>query len=241
MVSAAELGLAWVAGSLTTLNPCVFPLLPLVLGGAVQENRLAPVAMGAGMVAAFALLGLAVGVAGDALGLQPDPIRLAGAVMLMAFGVVMLVPWLSERFTRLLTPMASRAHGATARLDAGSLGGAFATGGLLGMVWSPCSGPMLATALTIVATDGGATRGTLVLAMFGLGAASVLVAAAYASRAGFGRVRGWVLAHMDGVKRGFGVLVLLLGIAIATGGDKWLEARLLTVMPQGWIDLTTRF
>ena len=241
MVSAAELGLAWVAGSLTTLNPCVFPLLPLVLGGAVQENRLAPVAMGAGMVAAFALLGLVVGVAGDALGLQPDPIRLAGAVMLMAFGVVMLVPWLTERFTRLLTPMASRAHGATARLDAGSLGGAFATGGLLGMVWSPCSGPMLATALTIVATEGGATRGTLVLAMFGLGAASVLVAAAYASRAGFGRVRGWVLAHMDGVKRGFGVLVLLLGIAIATGGDKWLEARLLTVMPQGWIDLTTRF
>ena len=241
MVSATELGLAWVAGSLTTLNPCVFPLLPLVLGGAVQENRLAPVAMGAGMVAAFALLGLVVGVAGDALGLQPDPIRLAGAVMLMAFGVVMLVPWLSERFTRLLTPMASRAHGATARLDAGSLGGAFATGGLLGMVWSPCSGPMLATALTIVATEGGATRGTLVLAMFGLGAASVLVAAAYASRAGFGRVRGWVLAHMDGVKRGFGVLVLLLGIAIATGGDKWLEARLLTVMPQGWIDLTTRF
>ncbi len=241
MVSAAELGLAWVAGSLTTLNPCVFPLLPLVLGGAVQENRLAPVAMGAGMVAAFALLGLVVGVAGDALGLQPDHIRLAGAVMLMAFGVVMLVPWLTERFTRLLTPMASRAHGATARLDAGSLGGAFATGGLLGMVWSPCSGPMLATALTIVATDGGATRGTLVLAMFGLGAASVLVAAAYASRAGFGRVRGWVLAHMDGVKRGFGVVVLLLGIAIATGGDKWLEARLLTVMPQGWIDLTTRF
>jgi cytochrome c biogenesis protein CcdA len=241
MVSAAELGLAWVAGSLTTLNPCVFPLLPLVLGGAVQENRLAPVAMGAGMVAAFALLGLVVGVAGDALGLQPDPIRLAGAVMLMAFGVVMLVPWLSERFTRLLTPVASRAHGATAHLDAGSLGGAFATGGLLGMVWSPCSGPMLATALTIVATDGGATRGTLVLAMFGLGAASVLVAAAYASRAGFGRVRGWVLAHMDGVKRGFGVVVLLLGIAIATGGDKWLEARLLTVMPQGWIDLTTRF
>ena len=41
--------------------------------------------------------------------------------------------------------------------------------------------------------------------------------------------------------RGFGALVLLLGVAIATGGDKWLEARLLNVMPQGWIDLTTRF
>lgn len=241
MVSATELGLALAAGSLTTLNPCVFPLLPLVVGGAVQQNRLAPVAMGAGMVSAFALLGLLVGVAGDALGLDPDRIRIAGAVLLIAFGVVMLVPALNVRFMQLMSPLASSADSASARFNAGSLGGAFAIGGMLGMVWSPCSGPMLASALTIVATEGGALRGTLVLGVFGLGAATVLVAAAYASRAGFGRVRGWVLAHMDSVKRGFGVLVLLLGLAILLGGDKWLEAQLLRVMPQGWIDLTTRF
>ena len=241
MVSAAELGLAWVAGSLTTLNPCVFPLLPLVLGGAVQENRLAPVAMGAGMVGAFAFLGLVVGVAGDALGLNPDHIRIAGALLLIVFGLVMLVPRLNERFTQLMSPMATRANVATSRFQAGSLGGAFAIGGLLGMVWSPCSGPMLASALTIVASEGGALRGTVVLGVFGLGAASVLVAAAYASRAGFGRVRGWVLTHMDRVKLGFGGLVLSLGVAILLGGDKWLEAQLIHLMPQGWIDLTTRF
>ena len=241
MVSVPELGLAWVAGSLTTLNPCVFPLLPLVLGGAVQDNRLAPLAMGAGMVSAFALLGLLVGVAGDALGLDPDHIRIAGALLLIAFGTVMLVPVLNERFTHLMAPIASGATGASSRFDAGSLGGAFAIGGLLGMVWSPCSGPMLASALTLVATEGGALRGTVVLGVFGFGAATVLVAAAYASRAGFGRVRGWVIVHMDRVKRGFGVLVLLLGLGILLGGDKWLEAQLLRVMPQGWIDLTTRF
>ena len=240
-MSITELGLAWVAGSLTTLNPCVFPLLPLVLGGAVQENRLAPVAMGAGMVAAFALLGLLVGVAGDALGLSPDHLRVAGAWLLVGFGLVMLVPWLNERFTNLVAPMASSAHGASARFKAGTLGGAFAIGSLLGMVWSPCSGPMLASALTLVATEGGALRGTVVLGVFGLGAATVLVAAAYASRAGFGRVRGWVLAHMDRVKRGFGSLVLLLGVGILLGGDKWLEAQVVRHMPQGWIDLTTRF
>jgi cytochrome c-type biogenesis protein len=241
MVSAPELGLAWVAGSLTTLNPCVFPLLPLVLGGALQDNRLAPVAMGAGMVAAFAALGLLVGVAGDALGLDPDHLRIAGASLLIAFGVVMLVPPLNERFTQLMAPMASGASSASSRFNAGSLGGAFVIGGLLGMVWSPCSGPMLASALTIVATEGGALRGTLVLGVFGLGAATVLVAAAYASRAGFGRVRGWVVVHMDRVKRGFGVIVMLLGLAILLGGDKWLEAQLIRTMPQSWIDLTTRF
>lgn len=240
MISATDLGLAWFAGSLTTLNPCVFPLLPLVLGGAVQDNRLAPVAMGAGMVTAFAALGLLVGVAGDALGLDPDHIRMAGAVMLILFGVVMLVPWLNERFTHLMAPMASGANQASSRFHAGSLGGAFAVGGLLGMVWSPCSGPMLASALTLVATEGGAARGTLVLGTFGLGAATVLVAAAYASRSGFGRVRAWVMNHMERVKRGFGVLVLLVGLSILLGGDKWLEAQLLQLMPSWWTDLTTR-
>lgn len=241
MTSPAELGLAWVAGSLTTLNPCVFPLLPLVLGGALQANRWAPVAMGAGMVATFAALGLLVGVAGDALGIDPDVIRLVGAWLLITFGLVMLVPALNERFTRLVTPLASGAHAATTRLDSGSLGGAFATGGLLGMVWSPCSGPMLASALTMVATEGGAARGTMILGTFGLGAASVLVAVAYASRSGFGRVRGWVLTHMDKVKKGFGFFVLLVGVAILSGGDKWLEAQMVQLLPEGWISLTTRF
>jgi len=241
LVSPTELGLAWVAGSLTTLNPCVFPLLPVVLGGALQANRWAPVAMGAGMVAMFAMLGLLVGVAGEALGIDTDVIRLVGAWLLIGFGLVMLVPILNAGFTRLISPLASGAYSATTRVDSGSLVGAFATGSLLGMVWSPCSGPMLASALTMVATEGGAARGTLILGMFGLGAASILVAAAYASRKGFGKVRGWVLTHMENVKKGFGLFVLLLGIAILTGGDKWLEAKLVDVLPEGWINLTTRF
>lgn len=241
MTSPTELGLAWVAGSLTTLNPCVFPLLPLVLGGALQANRWAPLAMGAGMVVMFATLGLIVGVAGDALGIDPDVIRLVGGLMLVGLGLVMLIPVLNERFTQMVTPLASGAYSATTRLDSGSLRGAFATGGLLGMVWSPCSGPMLASALAMVATEGGAARGTLILGMFGLGAASVLVAVAYASRTGFGKVRGWVLLHMDNVKKGFGFFILLVGVAILSGGDKWLEAKLVSLLPQGWIDLTTRF
>jgi cytochrome c biogenesis protein CcdA len=100
---------------------------------------------------------------------------------------------------------------------------------------------MLASALTMVASEGGATRGTLILGMFGLGAASILIAVAYASRAGFGKARGWVLNHMENIKKGFGLFVLLVGLAILTGGDKWLEAKLVSILPQEWISLTTRF
>ena len=112
---------------------------------------------------------------------------------------------------------------------------------MLGLVWSPCSGPLLASALTLVASEGGAAQGGLILGVFGLGAATPLVAVAYASRSGFNRMRGWVMGSIDLIKKGFGVLLLLLGIAILGGGDKWLESQLVPVLPDWWVNLTVKF
>ncbi len=240
-IGIAQLGLSMAAGSLTTLSPCVFPILPLVVGGAMQGNRLAPVAMGAGMVTAFALMGILVGALGAALGIDSDTIRIAGAVLLIAFGVVMLVPALNNRFTQLMTPLAGFANQASSRVEGGSLAGAFVLGALLGMVWSPCSGPLLASALALVATKGSAAEGAVILGMFGLGAAIPLVAIAYATRAGFARSRDWVLAHIGKLKQGFAWLILLVGIAILLGADKWLEAQVTQRLPDAWVSITTRF
>lgn len=240
-ITFSHLGLSMVAGSLTTLSPCVFPLLPLVLGGAVQSNPLAPLAMGAGMTASFAGIGLLLGALGPALGVDADSVRTLGAAMLIAFGLVMLVPVLNERFTQAVMPIASSAHAASSRLNAGSLLGALALGGLLGLVWSPCSGPLLASAMTLVASEGGAGRGAFILGLFGLGAAVPLVVAAYASRSGFVRARGWVLTHAETLKKVFGLLIVTAGVAILTGADKWLEAQVLDVLPESWVRLTTLF
>jgi cytochrome c-type biogenesis protein len=240
-IGIAQLGLSMAAGSLTTLSPCVFPILPLVAGGAMQGNRLAPLAMGAGMVASFAIMGVLVGALGGALGIDSDTIRNAGAVLLIAFGVVMLVPALNNRFTRLMTPLAGLASTASNRVEGSSLAGAFVLGALLGMVWSPCSGPLLASALTLVATKGDAADGAFILGLFGLGAAVPLVAIAYATRAGFARSRDWVLAHIGALKQGFAVLILLVGIAILVGADKWLEAQITQRLPDSWVTATTRF
>ena len=158
--------------------------------------------------------------------------------MLIAFALVMLVPALGERFTQRMLPIASSANAALARLDGGSLLGALALGGVLGLVWSPCSGPLLGSALTLVASEGGVGRGGIVLGIFGLGAALPLVAVAYASRSGFTRVRDWVLARIERVRHGFSLLLGVMGIAILTGGDKWLEAQVLQWLPEAWVNLT---
>jgi cytochrome c-type biogenesis protein len=241
-LSLPQLGLSLAAGGLTTLSPCVFPLLPLVLGGALQRNRFAPLAMGVGMTASFAAIGMVLGALGPALGIDGDTVRSAGAAMLIAFALVMLVPALGERFTRWMLPMASTvastANAAAAKLDGGSVLGALLLGGVLGLVWSPCSGPLLGSALTLVGSEGGVARGGLVLGLFGLGAALPLVAVAYASRRGFVAARDWVMARIERVRHVFAVLLGAMGVAILTGGDKWLEAQVLQWLPDAWVNLT---
>ena len=240
MPGLAQPALSVAAGALTTLSPCVFPLLPVIVGGAVQRHRAAPVAMGLGMAITFTLIGLLVGGLGGALSLAPDDVRRVGAWLIVAFGVVMLVPPLERRFSGLMTPLASSANAATARVDGGALFGAFALGSLLGLVWSPCAGPLLGSTLALVATAGGAARGALLLGLFGLGAALPLVGAAYASRAGFGRARTWVLAHAGSAKRAMGALLLLVGVLILGGGDHAIEAWVNDRLPDAWLALTTR-
>lgn len=240
-ISLTHLGLSLLAGSLTTLSPCVFPILPLVIGGAVQRNRLAPLAMGVGMAVSFALIGMLLGALGPALGIDADSVRLFGAWMLISFGLVMLVPFFSRRFSEWMLPIASSANAASAKLDGGSLSGAFLLGGVLGLVWSPCSGPLLASALTLVASEGGVLRGGAVLGLFGVGAAIPLVAVAYASRKGFNAARAWVLQHIETIKKAFGLLILLAGIAILSGADKWLEAQIIKLLPDAWLRATTLF
>jgi cytochrome c-type biogenesis protein len=240
MISWNELSLSVVAGGLTTLSPCVFPLLPLVVGGATQRHRAAPVAMAVGMTLSFAVLGVLIGALGNSLGLNPENVRTFAAVMLMVFGLTMVVPQFSERLTLWISPLASSAHQASTALDTGSLKGSFLLGGLLGLIWSPCSGPLLGTALTLVATEGGVGRGALILGLFGAGAAIPLVAVAYLSRAGFGRIRSWVVSHASRTKKIFGIVLLLVGAAILSGADRWLEIQIDDQLPDAWLELTVR-
>ena len=241
MASIGQLGFSLAAGSLTTLSPCVFPILPLVIGGAVQANRLAPIAMGVGMAVSFSVIGVFLGLLGPALGIDGDSIRLAGAVLLMAFGLVMLVPALDKRFSGLMMPIASSANNLSSQLKPDSLWGALLLGGVLGLVWSPCSGPLLGSALALVASDGGGLQGGIILGIFGIGAAIPLIFVAYASRRGFGSMQTWIMGHIDVLKKSFGLLLLGLGAAILSGGDKWLEAQVVSVLPDWWINLTVKF
>jgi len=235
----SNLLLALVAGSLTTLNPCVLPLLPLVVAGAIAQSKWAPLSMGAGLAFSYTTLGLLVALVGESLGLDTDRLRWVGGVLLVLFGVVQLVPIMNDRLMLMLSPVANKAH-AVIPIAGSSVWRSFLTGALLGLVWSPCSGPLLGGALTLVADSKSAWRGAFILGFFGVGAATPLIAVAYLSKTKFLRFREWVLTQSVSIKKTVGFLMLSLGAAILTGYDKKLEGFLVNLMPDWWIELTTR-
>lgn len=238
----ASIGISYAAGMLTALSPCVLPLLPIVVGGAIGRHRAAPLLMGLGMTTAFATGGWLVGLAGPMLGVELEWMHRAAAISLILFGIALWYEPLTRILSRLVQPLAIRAD-----LIAEEVGqshspfAAFFFGGLLGLAWSPCAGPMLVSAVALVAAGHDAGLGALLMGLFGLGAATPLVLAGYASRAGFARLKGWAMGHSIGLRHGFGLLAILSGIFIATGLDKWLATRLVALLPDAWLELITRF
>lgn len=237
----ASIGISYAAGILTALSPCVLPLLPMVVGGAMQRHRAAPLLMGLGMTTAFAVAGWILGALGPALDLDPEWVHQAAAVSLIVFGLALWIDPLANLVSRFVQPLAMSADRLAGSVGHESPAAALFFGGLLGLAWSPCAGPMLVSSLALVANGRDAGLGAVLLGLFGLGAATPLVLAAYASRAGFSRLKGWALGHSSGLRHGFGLLAMASGIFIATGLDKLIAARILSVLPDSWMELITRF
>ena len=238
----ASAGIAYAAGLLTALSPCVLPLLPIVVGGALQHHRAAPLLMGLGMTTAFTMGGWLIGAVGPVLGLDVVWVHQAAALSLVIFGLALWFEPLTRIVYRMVQPLAIRADLMAEEVrDHRSHAASFFFGGLLGLAWSPCAGPMLVSAVALVATGRDAQLGALLMGLFGLGAATPLVLAAYASRAGFSRLRDWALGHSVVLRHGFGALAVLSGIFIATGLDKQLASWAIALLPDAWLELVTRY
>lgn len=234
-----SLALAFLAGLLTSLSPCVLPVLPLVVGGAISQHRLGPLALCGGLGLSFSLLGVTVSLVSRAFGFDPDIARTIGAILLLIFGFLLLITPAQEMFSRLMAPLATKAGGAiTAKA---SLWGNFMTGTLLGAVWSPCSGPTLGTAVGLAAKAQTAPRGFLLMLVFSLAASLPLLAIAYGARTTFMAHRSRLAAFSTKAKPIFGIIIVVVSASILLGWDKQAEAVAVKRLPSSWIDLMSKF
>ena len=238
------IALAFLAGVLSILSPCVLPLLPIVLGGASSKSKYGPIALGGGVALSFVIIGLFVATIGFGIGLDGDVFRKVAAVLMIAAGAVLLLPKLQLQFAAAAGPVGNWAQdrfGGFAAASGGGAGRQFGVGLLLGAVWSPCVGPTLGAASVLAAQGKDLPQVAATMIIFGLGAAVPLALIGAMSRAALMRWRGNILAAGQGIKFTLGILLLLFGVLIVSGYDKALETVLVDASPRWLTSLTTQF
>lgn len=241
MVEALSPLLAFTAGVLSILSPCVLPLIPIIFGSAQNRHPFGPVALAAGLAASFTLIGLFVATIGYSLGLDGDLFRRAGGALLAVVGAVLLVPAAQSPLSLASGSLGSWANRQASGLENWGLGGQALLGALLGLVWVPCVGPTLGAASVLAAQEEHLDRVALVMFAFAVGAAVPLTALGVASRAVQVRMSPGLRRLGTIGKPLFGALLLAFGLLIVSDLDRLAEAWLTQASPDWLIELTTRY
>lgn len=235
------LGLAFLAGLLSVLSPCVLPLLPIVLGAAASEHRLGPASLASGVASSFAAIGLFIALIGFGVGLDGDVFRLGAAILMIALGVVLAWPALQARLAAAGGPASDWIERRFGSFSSRGLRGQFGLGLLLGAVWSPCVGPTLGAASILAAQGRDVAHVGLVMALFGLGAGLPLAVLGSASRRASMRWRDRLMSGGKWAKAALGVTLAAVGLLVVTRLDKPLEAALIAASPDWLTEISTRF
>jgi cytochrome c-type biogenesis protein len=234
-----SIALAAVAGVLSTLSPCVLPLLPAILIGARSEHRLGPLALAGGLALSFTLLGLLVATIGYSAGLTADHVRSAGGLVMVLVGVVLVVPAAQMSLASAASPVQNWVQSRFGNLSTSGPSGQFGLGALLGAVWAPCVGPTLGAASLLAAQGEDLAMVAIVMVAFGLGAALPILVLAGLSQS-LARQSAAIARALSGLaKAALGVVLVLVGLLVLTGIDKKLEAALVEWSPEWLTRLTT--
>jgi cytochrome c-type biogenesis protein len=237
----AGLSFSFIAGILSTLSPCVLPLVPIVLGAAISQHRLGPVALAAGLAISFSAIGLFVATIGFSIGLDGSFFKEVAATLMLAIGVVLIMPAFQARLSTAVGPSANWVARHFGGFSTTGLTGQFCVGLLLGAVWSPCVGPTLGAASVLAARGTHLEQVVVTMMLFGIGAAVPLLILGLLSREALQRWRSSLASVGMALKVCFGFILVLTAAATFSGLDKSVETLLVNISPDWLTDLTTRF
>ena len=229
------IGLAFLAGLLTILNPCVLPLAPIVVAGAAARDPRGPFALALGLALTFGIVGGLIASAGAELG-DNVLLRWLSALAMIGLGLAIALPVVSHAGEKLLAPAVALGHRLSAAVPGKGLWGQAALGALLALLWGPCVGPTLGAALVLAAGTGTLLLAMTTMAVFALGASASLLLAGFV----VGRLtRQSKVATRNSARIGrtiFGGVLVVVALAALTGFDRILEADLVQIMPD-WLVL----
>ena len=227
---------ALLAGILTVVAPCTVPVLPVLFGASIgQTSKARPVFIALGFVSSFTIVTIVFSAITQLIGIDPDGLRTVAIGLLFIFGFLMLWPrpfeWLWARTSGLL----NRVHRIPVRAESGSVGG-FVLGTTLGLVWTPCAGPVLASIITVIATAPNIEWAAFLLITYAVGAAVPMLAIAYGGQFVTTRVRGLArVSHR--LQQGFGAVIIVFAAATYLQYDTLITAWFSEFYPNGQFGL----
>jgi len=231
------IGFAFLAGVVTVLSPCILPVLPVILSGA-GGGKARPWGIITGFTLSFTVFTLTLSTLVKAFGLDPDLLRWVAAGLILVFGLVLVVPVLKDAFLTWTTALVNRgASGVKPGKPAGGYWSGVVLGLGLGLVWTPCVGPIMASVISLALSQSVDSASVFITLAYALGTSVPLLVIMQGGRTLLTRLP-WLTRHSSTIQRGFGVLMLATALALFTGADRAFSTWLLTTFPSYGSGLT---
>lgn len=229
--------IAFISGVLTVFSPCVLPILPIILASGIDGKIWRIRGIIVGLIVSFTIASLLLATFVRAFGIPADTIRTFAVILLVIFGLSMVFPIIWERVQIFIEqhwkiqPVQNQSNG---------FGGGFITGVSLGIVWTPCIGPVLATVATLAAVNSFSFATVAISFAYALGTGLPLYFIAKGGRA-IATKLGIFKQNNQKIRKIFGIVILATALFIWIGADRALQAWTLSRLPESWTQLATTF
>jgi len=220
-MSLIEIGSAFAEGLLLIASPCILPVLPLVLSASADGGKKRPFGIITGFVISFSIFALVSRYLVQALHIDVNIIKTASLWLLFAFGLVLVSSKLSEVFSRLTQKAANFGNNVSLQSGKDGFFSGVVIGSLIGLIWTPCAGPILAVVLVQVIKQQTNLSAIAVILSFAIGAGLPMLAIALVGRSILAKA-SFFTKHTEELRRAFGVIIILsVGyIAFSTNIDQ---------------------
>ena len=225
---------AFIAGVVTVLSPCVLPLLPIILSSSDGSGKQRPLGVVVGFILSFTFFTLFLSTIVRLSGLPAESLRFISIFILITFGASLLIPWVQLQLELLFARFSSFAPIGQNR--AGFLGGLL-VGLSLGLLWTPCVGPILASVISLAITGTVTTQAVFITFAFALGTAIPMFIIMLAGATALKKVP-WLVHNTARIQQVFGVLMILTALAILGNFDRKFQTYVLQTFPKYGAGLT---
>ncbi len=222
---------SFLAGVFTALSPCILPVLPAILAAGIAKGRLRPLGTILGLVCSFSVFTLTLSWIVHATGVSPNLLRYAAIALIFFFGLVMIFPRLSNWFAQITAPIAGLGQKIQGTQERRGFWGGFLFGIALGLLWTPCAGPILAAITTLVATGAVNFTAVLMTLAYSMGAGIPMFFYAYGSSKLI-QTSQFLSRHSERIRQFFGALMVLFAVVLTFNWEMLLSEKLSHYFPE---------